>query len=196
MHFSINIWKDHKYFNYKVCLQQYCADFFFTFRTLDRLVSRNCEVYSIHIYLSHYRKVCLEYEWVNLFSPSHLEGNLVAAFLTSFVGHHDHGGAGPGPLGVDDLKGHEVLGVGGQRVYDVPRKEWYRNEHLKILISPIFEMYNIEIQGRWELQRKIILQLFIHLSCLISPKRWRLISISKEYWGYPDAVWKFLLMHF
>ena len=34
--------------------------------------------------------------------------------LTPFVGHHNHRGPGPGPLGVDDLQGDQVLGVGLQ----------------------------------------------------------------------------------
>ena len=39
--------------------------------------------------------------------------------LTSLIGHNHHSGAGPGPLGVNNLQRDQILGVGGQPGDDV-----------------------------------------------------------------------------
>ena len=39
--------------------------------------------------------------------------------LTSLIGHNHHRGAGPGSLGVNNLEGNQILGVGRQPGYHV-----------------------------------------------------------------------------
>ena len=39
--------------------------------------------------------------------------------LTSLIGHNYHGGARPGSLGVNNLEGNQILGVGRQPGYHV-----------------------------------------------------------------------------
>ena len=52
--------------------------------------------------------------------------------LTSLIGHNHHRGAGPGSLGVNNLEGNQILGVGRQpgdhvsEIQNVSRKSIFR----------------------------------------------------------------------
>ena len=77
-------------------------------------------------------KKCIRIAWkleiyLKCFSPMAGINQIIFVWLlTSLIGHNYHSGAGPGSLGVNNLEGNQILGVGRQPGDDV--SEIHKNQ--------------------------------------------------------------------
>ena len=69
--------------------------------------------------------------------------------LTSLIGHNYHSGAGPGSLGVNNLEGNQILGVGRQAGDDVSEihKHQLSDTFSEILRYIVFKCFYYIVNG-------------------------------------------------